>query len=325
MAKEGLMNPFKRAPRRRNQQVQPRAESLETRELLTGGAGNTFAILPGTIDSPGGTVSVSFTLDQAHFTRPNGKVAMGIDVVPDPSGTLKPLIASVTDPHGDIVHQTFHSVYDPHVKHRQVAGSRDTSAVLSPLTSFPSDPSQPVTYTVQVQATQKTSGKFLLGFYLPGDANGDGSVDKADLQIVKSLRGAKAGDKRYSFDADVNRDGRIGQIDIAYTQQNQGVKTTISPVIAANLDTNSVSNPAARSNNMPTARFTGTATPDATVTYTNTSDTSQPVITTTTDATGNYTVVTPLSPGQNVFQVASTDAFGQTIKGTIAAVSYNKS
>lgn len=315
------MNPFKRAPRRRHQ-VQPGAEALETRQLLTGGAGNTFAIIPSTIDTPNGTVSVSFTLDQTHFTRPKGKVAMGIDVVPDPAGTLKPLISSVTDPHGDVVPQTIHAIYDPTVKHRQVANGRTTSAVISPITSFPSDATAPVTFTTQVQSTAKTTGKFLLGFYLPGDANGDGSVDKADLKIVKAQRGARAGDKRYSFDADANRDGRITQIDIAYTQQNQGVKTTISPVIAANLDTNSVSNPAARTNNMPTARFTGTASPDATITYENLSNPSQPSTNTTADASGNYTVVTSLAPGENVFQVISVDAFGQTIKGSIAAVNY---
>ncbi len=186
------MNPFKRAPRRRHQ-VQPGAEALETRQLLTGGAGNTFAIIPSTIDTPNGTVSVSFTLDQTHFTRPKGKVAMGIDVVPDPAGTLKPLISSVTDPHGDVVPQTIHAIYDPTVKHRQVANGRTTSAVISPITSFPSDATAPVTFTTQVQSTAKTTGKFLLGFYLPGDANGDGSVDKADLKIVKAQRGGQSG------------------------------------------------------------------------------------------------------------------------------------
>ncbi|SIO59673.1 hypothetical protein SAMN05444166_6137 [Singulisphaera sp. GP187] len=315
------MNPFKRAPRRR-QQVQLCAEALETRQLLTGGAGNTFAIIPGTIDKPNGTVSVSFTLDQSHFTRPKGKVAIGIDVVADPSGSLKPLISSVTDPHGKIIPQTIHAIYDPHVKHRQVAGGKGTSAVISPIGSFPSDPSQPVTFTTQVQATGKTTGKFLLGFYLPGDANGDGKVDQTDLKLVRSLLGSKAGDKRYSFDADTNRDGRITATDVAYTKQNMGVTTTISPVIAANLDTSSVSNPAGRANNMPTARFTGTATPGAAITYANSSDPQQATISTTADTAGNYTVITPLSLGDNVFEVTSVDAFGQTIKGKIAGVTY---
>src|SRR5262249_420171 len=169
------MNPSKRSARRPHN-VQPGTEALETRALLTSGAGNTFAILPGKIDKAGDTVDVSFTLDPTHFVRPQGKVAMGIDVVPDPSGTLKPLIASVTDPHGAVVPQTFHSIYDPHLQRRQVAAGRGTSAVISPLGSFPSDPTKPVTYTVQVQATANSNGNFLLGFYLPGDANGDGKV-----------------------------------------------------------------------------------------------------------------------------------------------------
>jgi hypothetical protein len=313
------MNPSNRSPRRR-QHMQPGAELLESRELLTTGAGNTFAILPGTVTKPGDTVSVSFTLDPAHFTRPQGKVAMGIDVVPDPSGTLKPLIAAVTNPHDEVVAQTFHSIYDPHLKHREVANGQGTSAVISPLGSFPSNPTGPVTYKVQVQAVSKSSGSFLLGFYLPGDANGDGSVDKTDLKIVKAERGARAGDARYTFDADANRDGRIGLIDVAYAQQNQGIKTNVSPVVGANLDPNSVTMPSTRSTVNPTARFTGTATPGATVTYTNTSAPGSAPVTTTADASGKYAVVTPLVPGQNIFQVRSVDAFGQTISGKIGAV-----
>src|SRR4051794_38344224 len=124
------MNPSKRSARRR-QIVQLGAEALESRSLLTAGAGNTFAILPGEVTTPGDTESISFTLDQAHFTRPQGKVAMGIDVPPAPSGPLKPLIASVTAPHGDVVPQTSHSIYAPPLPHRQVALGKGTSAVIS--------------------------------------------------------------------------------------------------------------------------------------------------------------------------------------------------
>ncbi len=316
------MNPSNRTPRRRRQ-PQLNAESLESRELLTGGAGNTFAILPGTIDKPGDTVSVPFTIDSTHFTRPSGKMALGIDVVPDPNGTLKPLISSVTNPHGDVVPQTFHSIYAPHVKHRQVGSGAGTSAVLTPVSSFPSSSNEAVKETVQVQATAKSSGKFLLGFYLPGDANGDGKVDKTDLALVKSELGSKAGSAKYTFDADANRDGKIGKIDVSYTQQNMGVSTTITPVVAANLDPASVTNPATRTTTNPTATFTGVASPGATITFTNTTYPGVPATSTTASPQGTYSIVTPLSPGSNVFQVQSVDAFGQTISGTIAAVNYN--
>jgi hypothetical protein len=316
------MNPSKKAPRRLRR-LQPGAETLESRELLTGGAGNTFAILPGSIDKAGDTVSVPFTIDTTHFTRPNGKMALGIDVAPDPSGTLKPLISSVTDPHGDVVHQTFHSIYAPHLKHRQVASGQGTSAVLTPVSSFPSDANKPVTSTVQVTATAKSSGSFLLGFYLPGDANGDGKVDQTDLKEVKSELGARAGTTRYNFSADANRDGRIARIDVAYTLQNMGVSTTVTPVVSANLDPASVTNPAGRSTTNPSARFTGVATPGATLTYTNTSHTDMAPISVNAGADGNYAITTPLGVGSNVFQVKAVDAFGQTISGNIANVTYS--
>jgi hypothetical protein len=316
------MNPFNRAPRRARQ-PQLGAESLEPRELLTGGAGNTFAIIPGTITSAGGSASVSFTIDPAHFTLPHGKLALGIDVAPDPSGTLKPLISSAEGPGGTPIPQLFHSIYDPHLSHRQVANGRGTSAVLTPIKLPANSAGQPVNYSVQVTAESHTSGKFLLGFYLPGDADGDGKVDKTDLATVRSELGANANSTRYNFNADANRDGRIGKIDVAYTLQNQGVSTTISPVIAANLDPASVTQPATRSTNKPTAHFTGSASPGATVSYTNTSDPKGTITKAQVDPAGNYVITTPLVPGSNVFQVKSTDAFGQTISGTIDTVKYN--
>ena len=44
---------------------------------------------------------------------------------------------------------------------------------------------------------------------------------------------------------------------------------------------------------------------------------------TTADATGNYSIIVPLVRGTNTFQVTSTDAFGQTIQGNLAPVTYN--
>ncbi len=98
---------------------------------------------------------------------------------------------------------------------------------------------------------------FLLGFYLPGDANGNGMVNKADIQLVKSEMNTNNRPK-YNFNADTNRDGRIGKIDLAFTLQNQGVSTTISPVVSANWDTtNSIGTSGTQVTNVPSAHFTG--------------------------------------------------------------------
>lgn len=323
------MNPSYSSPRRRRD-LALGAEALESRELLTGGAGNTFAIIPGSIDKPGGTAAVKFTIDPAHFKLPRRAFTLGIDVAPEPSSNLKPFIASVDDPHGNIVPQTFHSIYDPHLTHRQVANGQGTSAVLTPVTLFPHDPNKPATYTVNVVGESNSSGNFLLGFYLPGDANGDGTVDRSDLQIVKSELGVRANSPKYTLDADVNRDGRIGKIDLAYTLQNQGVSTDITPVVAANLDPASVSPAGSRSAITNSAHFTGTASPGAMITYAEVSNEAPAVTTradnpgntTTADNLGNYSVIVPLANGVNTFKVTSTDAFGQTISGTIAPVTY---
>ena len=316
------MNPSKHSSRRRRT-IGLGAEALESRSLMTGGAGNTFAIIPGTITKPGDTVTIPFTIDPANFTLPKHKIVMGIDVVPQTGSNLKPLIISVTDPHKTIVPQTFHSIYDPHLSHLAVASGAGTSAVLSPLVQFPHNPNRPVTYTVQVQAQGQSTGSFLLGFYLPGDVQGTGTVTKADLQMVKAIGKVRAGNPNYNFSADANRDGRIGPIDVAFTLQNLGVSTNISPVVTANLDPADQVGNQPRVTNLQTVHFTGQATPGATITYTNTNNTSSSPVVTTADTNGNYSVNVPLVGGNNTISVRSNDSFGQTIQGNLAPVTYN--
>ena len=315
------MDPLKRTPRK-ERKARIGAEQLEARELLTGGAGNTFAIMNGSVTTSGETAAVSFTIDPSNFTLPKGKLALGIDVVAANGSNLKPLISSVDDPHGNITPQTFHSIYNPHLTHYQVASGQGTNAVLVPVTQYPGDPSKPATYTVNVTGPGATTGDFLLGFYLPGDANGDGKVDKTDLQLVKQNSGTRSSSSNYNFNADVNRDGRVGKIDIAYTLQNQGASLTINPVVQANLVPSSVSDSTNRITNSPSAQFTGTASPGASITYTNTNSPSAPPVVTTADSTGNYTVTVPLIVGSNTFSVKSVDSFGQTIVGNISPVTY---
>ena len=143
------MNPSNSSSRRRRN-LALGAEALESRELLTGGAGNTFAIIPGSITTAGGTTAIKITIDTTHFTLPRRAFTLGIDVVPASGSNVKPFILSVDDPHGNLIPQTFHSIYDPHLTHVQVANGQGTSAVLTPITLFPHNPNKPATYTVNV-------------------------------------------------------------------------------------------------------------------------------------------------------------------------------
>lgn len=306
---------------RRSRKAKPAAETLEARSLLTGGAGNTFALESVTIPSAGGTVNVPFTIDSRNFTLPRGKFALGVDVAPASGSSVKPLITEIISPTGNPVSQAFHSIYNPNLTHLQVASGKGTSAVLTPIAMIPGQPNTPVTYQVQITAEGGTSGSVLVDFYLPGDVNGTGTVTKQDVQEVRSLVGTRANSKRYNFQADTNRDGRIGLIDVAYTRQNLGVSTNLLPFVSAQLNPATDTSYPSRLTTDQVIQFNGQASPYATVTFTSPKNDFSP-ITTTTNAQGNYTVNVPLVQGMNYFNVASTDLFGQHITGSVTPVQY---
>ena len=303
---------------RRRPQARPCGELLESRSLLTGGAGNTFAILPVTIDKPGGTVQVPFTIDPANFTLPKHKLALGIDVVAVDGSTVKPLITRVDGPHG-IVPQTFHSIYDPRLSHAAVASGAGTSAVLTPISQFPTNPNRPITDMVTITAEKNTSGKLFVGFYLPGDANGDGKVNATDTQAVFNALGTVSTDQNYNMDADANRDGRVGKIDFAYVRQNQGVATTITPAVTSDLDPSSVTQAGTRNTTKTAVTFVGQGSPGAKIAYADVTGKIPPVLAIV-GPDGKYTRPINVNPGDNTFRVTSLDSFGQTITGTIKPV-----
>ncbi|MBV8310972.1 MAG: hypothetical protein JO344_11335, partial [Planctomycetaceae bacterium] len=149
-----------------------------------------------------------------------------------------------------------------------------------------------------------------------------GTVTQADLQTIKSDLGVTASSSNYNFDADVLRDGIISPADLAFASMNLGASTKISPIISVNL------NPATdgplndRITNFKTVNFTGMVTPGATVTFTEINNNS-PSATTTADASGNYSIMVPLVKGSNTFAVTTQDAFGQSISGQIAPLTYS--
>lgn len=307
---------------RRRSRFQPRAEALEGRELLTSGAGSTFALLPGTIAQPNGSQAIPFDISSTNFKLPHGHVALGIDVVGQTGSKINPLIVSVTDPHQGKVNQAFHSIYNPHLAQNLIAGgAAGTEAMIAPVGFAPGKPGQPARFQVNVGALNQTSGSYLLGFYLPGDANGDGTVDRSDLQAIRSAMGATVKDPKYNFDADANRDGRIGPTDLALARQNMGVTVNVDPMVTANLDPASDAGAQDRITNIPNVHFSGQATPGASITYAEVNQKTPPV-TTTADSSGNYSLLIPLGLGSNTFQITASDGFGQVIAGRIASVFY---
>lgn len=315
------MRPYASRGRRRTSCI-PMPEALETRQVLTGGAGNTIAIMTGQLVETGKPVTVQFTVDPKNFTLARGGVALGVDLVPTSNSQASPVIASITEGQGK------------HVNHKSYGQGRPVTSGGQPITpahivelklSSPR-PRKNATvaarsYDIAVTGRNNTTGAFLAGFYLVGDADGDGTVARKDLGVVRKAMGAKAGDTKYNFDADANRDGRINSIDMTLAQKNLGAKTTIMPLITADLSVESDTGTADRVTALQNVTLTGVASTGATITYREI-DAKTPNTSTSADSTGKYSITIPLAEGTNTFHVSSADSFGQTIAGTIAPITY---
>ena len=308
--------------------MQPAPDVLEARVVMSSGEGSTFAIMPGTVAGPGMMSTTQFEISPTLFSSPkrDGQVVIGIDITPAVStasgsattSTLKPEIISVKDASGHTISVT-HAHYSKKVMKTNKITQSQTSAVLVklnvPKTGMPAND-----YTVQVKGLGATSGTYLLGFYLPGDAAGTGTVTQADIKTIQSEHGLTASNSKYSFDADTNRDGVINSTDIKIAREDLGVSTKVSPVVSVNLDP--ASDPAAnRTTPYSTVHFAGTTTPNATVTFVDQSGGGS--TSATADSTGAYSILVPLVSGSNTFTVTTKDGFGQSISGSISPVVYS--
>jgi hypothetical protein len=320
------MNPSREQPRKKRGQGIS-LEVLEDRQLLSSGQGSTFAIMPGTVSKAGQTSSVQFKLDPSLFTAGRGgKIVLGLDVAADPSTNIQPEIVSVKDASGRPI-AVHHSVYTAAVIKAQKLAKHTvnpiSTAVLVTL-PVPKAGQAPGVYSVQVQGQYGTTGGYLVGFYLPGDAKGTGTVDATSLQTIMSEFGSTPSTPgtKYTFDADVNRDGKISVADLQYASKNLEASTKVSPVINVQLDPATDGPMHSRITNFKTVHFTGTTTPGATVTFAEINNNS-PGATAKADGSGNYSIMVPLGDGSNTFKVTSSDAFGQTISGQISPVTYS--
>ena len=295
--------------------------------VLSAGEGSTFAIMPGSVTTAGQVTTIDFKIDPTMFTAPhkNGKLVLGVDVAAatastssSTTATLTPEIVSITDPSGHVV-RAQHAKYNPKVAKANKLSNSATTAVLFSVT-VPKTGQPAADYSIQIKGLDATTGQYLLGFYLPGDVAGTGTVTKADIQSIKKSNGMTAQNSAYNFDEDVNRDGVINGQDVKIAQEDLGASTKISPVVSVNLDP--ASNPAAdRTVPYSTVHFAGDVTPDATVTFIDENGGS--TTTTTADSTGAYSIMVPLVTGSNTFTVSTVDAFGQTISGSITPVVYS--
>lgn len=287
---------------------------------MSSGEGSTFAIMSGAVATAKQVSSMPFVVSSNNFKpAKNGKILMGIDVAANPTTSIQPQIISVKTAGGHSV-PLIHSIYTRAIIKSKGLTNPVSSAVLF-FVPVPKSGHPAADYSVQVKGANNTTGDYLLGFYLAGDVAGTGTVTTSDLQTIKSDLGVQASSSKYSFDADVNRDGIIAPADLAFASMNLNASTSISPIVSVNL--NPIDDPMNdRITSNKVVNFTGTVTPNATVTFKEINGNS-PGATTTASSTGAYSINVPLGNGSNTFDVTTKDAFGQSISGQIAPVTYS--
>jgi hypothetical protein len=313
------MNPSDVSPRRRRT-VALNPEFLETRQLLTGGAGNTFAIMQATVQNPNQRVAVPFTLSQNLVTTPHNQIVLGLDIAKGTNSTIQPRIVALQDLTTKKMIPLTRTHYTAAVAKANPTQGSQTTAVQARIRVNPNDAGHK--YAVIVSGNKRSTGGVLVGFYLPGDTAGGGVVSSSDLTTTKSLNGTPASSANYNFAADANRDGVINSTDFRLTQQNFGVNVLVSPVISANLDPATDSAFPSRTTSFRNVIFTGQATPGASITFAEAAKKSTPVRAVA-DVSGKYSINVGLGDGSNTFNVTSTDSFGQSINGAIAPVVYD--
>jgi len=296
--------------------------------VMSSGQGSTLAIMPGSVAVAGQVSTLAFEISPTLFTPTRtGKLVLGLDIAPatpksststSTTTTFKPQIVSITTPSGHVMRAP-HPRYDRAVAKANNLGKSTTSAALFTV-PVPASGQPAADYTVQIKGLGGTTGQYLVGFYLPGDVAGTGTVTKSDIQTIHSLLGKTASDSKYNFEADLNRDGVINAQDLMIARENLGASTKVSPVVSVNLDP--ASDPTAnRTSPYSTVHFAGAATPGATVSFVDQSGGG--TTSATVGSTGNYSIIVPLVTGSNTFQVTTHDGFGQSISGPISPVVYS--
>ena len=175
--------------------------------VLSAGEGSTFAIMPGSVTTAGQVSTINFKIDPTMFTAPrkNGKLVLGVDVAAATSSTEQ-LDDSDTHSRDRLDHRSFRPcrtrLNTPNTTQRsprQISSAiRPTTAVLFSVTA-PKTGQPAADYSVQVKGLDSTTGQFLLGFYLPGDVAGTGTVTKADIQTIKKSIGMTAQNSSIQF------------------------------------------------------------------------------------------------------------------------------
>jgi hypothetical protein len=185
----------------------PSLEALEPRLQLSASLpANSIGTSVGTVLEPGGISSASVTIAAKNLTMGKSSTLLGIFLEPGPGSELSPRIAAVeaSDGHALAIKEGRPSV--PGRDNGQAAAFVKVSG--------------PGPLTILIAGGHHSTGSYSLDVTLPGDVNGDGTVNQADLAPFASAYFTTPGNPKYNPAADFNQNGIVNLYDAKALMQN---------------------------------------------------------------------------------------------------------
>lgn len=196
-----------------SKRCRPSLEGLEAREVFSvaglGLPADTLGVARGAIVGAGGSGSAAVAVAAANLATGRPSTVIGVAVTPlgpaGAGGTLQPRIVGVAGPDGRSL---------PFYQQGSLGAKLGGPATVLVLDGRPG----PI--TVNVAGRGHTAGAFQVRAYLPGDVDGSGHVDNADLQAIAPAYQAKIGDPNYNPAADPLQTGVVGQQAVRLLERN---------------------------------------------------------------------------------------------------------
>lgn len=220
-------------------------DSLEIRRLQASNVAGAFESATGQITSVGQSSQVSINLSAGEVQSDTGRpVVVGFSVTPTAGSTVSPQITGVDGPSGKILPITLPR-RAPFDVSDEVAKNHFFARV-TPSTT------QAQSFTVKIAGQNNNLGGYTVQANLPGDVNGDLTVNNDDFSLIQKAYGSAQGQTRYNSAADFNGDGRVGCIDLYLANLNRGASIHPTTQVAAATITNPVIIPAVATTPAPT-------------------------------------------------------------------------
>jgi hypothetical protein len=177
-----------------------------------------LGLAEGLVSRPGMIAATTATVAPQNLTPDKHATMFGIFVQPAATSPLDPRIVAVEGSHGERLPIFSGRPFRPADAGQAVAFVKASS---------------PGTLTILVTGKNHTTGSYTVETTLPGDVDGDGQVNLADLRLFANAYSSERGQTAYNPAADFNRNGLVNLYDAKMLEHNMTPLTPEIPLDAA--------------------------------------------------------------------------------------------